>query len=47
MVSITACGMLELLAQTDSKQPLDSLRDWWQSIESWRSRQCLECLSNW
>ncbi|NIF23112.1 MULTISPECIES: acetolactate synthase 3 large subunit [Pantoea] len=34
--------MLELLAQSDTKQQLDSLRDWWLSIEGWRSRQCLE-----
>ena len=34
--------MLELLAQSDVKQDYDSLRDWWQSIEQWRARQCLE-----
>lgn len=33
--------MLELLAQSETKQELDSLRDWWQSIEGWRSRKCL------
>lgn len=33
--------MLELLAQSEAKQELDSLRDWWQSIEGWRSRKCL------
>ena len=33
--------MLDLLAQSETKQDLDSLRDWWQSIEGWRSRQCL------
>ncbi|OQP34346.1 acetolactate synthase 3 large subunit [Pantoea latae] len=33
--------MLELLAQSETKQEFDSLRDWWQSIEGWRSRQCL------
>ncbi|MGF6561065.1 thiamine pyrophosphate-dependent acetolactate synthase large subunit-like protein [Erwinia aphidicola] len=34
--------MLELLGQSDVQQNYDSLRDWWQSIEQWRSRQCLE-----
>ncbi|MFH8133369.1 acetolactate synthase 3 large subunit [Pantoea osteomyelitidis] len=34
--------MLELLAQSEAKQPFDSLRDWWQSIETWRGRKCLE-----
>ena len=33
--------MLELLAQSETKQDFDSLRDWWQSIEGWRSRKCL------
>ena len=33
--------MLELLDQSEAKQQLDSLRDWWQLIETWRSRQCL------
>lgn len=33
--------MLDLLAQSEAKQDLDSLRDWWQSIEGWRSRKCL------
>ncbi|MGJ0194040.1 acetolactate synthase 3 large subunit [Pantoea sp. RRHST58] len=33
--------MLDLLAQSETKQDLDSLRDWWQSIEGWRSRKCL------
>jgi len=33
--------MLELLTQSEAKQELDSLRDWWQSIEGWRSRKCL------
>ena len=33
--------MLELLGQSEAKQELDSLRDWWQSIEGWRSRKCL------
>ncbi|MBC3944480.1 acetolactate synthase 3 large subunit [Erwinia persicina] len=34
--------MLELLAQSDVKQDYDSVRDWWQNIDQWRSRQCLE-----
>lgn len=34
--------MLELLEQGDKQQDFDSLRDWWQSIDQWRSRQCLE-----
>ncbi|KAA8671863.1 acetolactate synthase 3 large subunit [Pantoea dispersa] len=38
----TLTQMLELLAQSEAKQELDSLRDWWQSIEGWRSRKCLE-----
>lgn len=33
--------MLELLPQEASKQPMDALRDWWQSIEQWRGRHCL------
>lgn len=33
--------MLDLLAQSETKQDLDSLRDWWQSINGWRSRKCL------
>ncbi|MFG1173773.1 acetolactate synthase 3 large subunit [Erwiniaceae bacterium CAU 1747] len=33
--------MLELLAQSDTQQNYDSLRDWWQRIEQWRARQCL------
>jgi len=33
--------MLDLMAQSETKQDLDSLRDWWQSIEGWRSRKCL------
>ncbi|MEO3957753.1 acetolactate synthase 3 large subunit, partial [Chromobacterium piscinae] len=28
--------MLDLMAQSETKQDLDSLRDWWQSIEGWR-----------
>jgi len=34
--------MLELLGQSDVQQNYDCLRDWWQNIEQWRSRQCLE-----
>lgn len=34
--------MIDLLAQGDNAQDFDSLRDWWQSIDQWRSRQCLE-----
>ncbi len=34
--------MLELLSQSDSKQQFDSLRDWWQNIDVWRARKCLE-----
>lgn len=33
--------MLELLAQGDKAQDHDALRDWWQSIEQWRARDCL------
>lgn len=33
--------MLDLLGQSETKQDLDSLRDWWQSIDGWRSRKCL------
>lgn len=33
--------MLEMTKQ-NSEQDCDSLRDWWQSIEQWRSRKCLE-----
>ncbi|MDW7736848.1 acetolactate synthase 3 large subunit [Serratia marcescens] len=33
--------MLELLAQDDKSQDHDALRDWWQSIEQWRARDCL------
>lgn len=34
--------MLELLLQGETPQDFDSLRDWWQSIEGWRARKCLE-----
>lgn len=33
--------MLDLLSQIDCTQDFDSLRDWWQSIEQWRTRDCL------
>lgn len=33
--------MLELLAQDEKAQAHDALRDWWQSIEQWRARDCL------
>lgn len=33
--------MLELLAQDEKEQDHDALRDWWQSIEQWRARDCL------
>ncbi|CAI1819986.1 Acetolactate synthase isozyme 3 large subunit [Serratia grimesii] len=33
--------MLELLTQEDKAQDHDALRDWWQSIEQWRARDCL------
>lgn len=34
--------MLELLTQEPAEQPLDDIRDWWQQIDLWRARQCLE-----
>lgn len=34
--------MLELLAQEDRSQSCDDIRDWWQQIDRWRARQCLE-----
>lgn len=34
--------MLELLAQSDTPSRAESLHDWWQAIEGWRSRHCLE-----
>lgn len=34
--------MLELLGHSDAQQDYDSVRDWWQNIDHWRSRQCLE-----
>ncbi|PVU08369.1 acetolactate synthase 3 large subunit [Yersinia pestis] len=33
--------MLDLLSQVGCTQDFDSLRDWWQSIEQWRPRNCL------
>ncbi|QWA10138.1 acetolactate synthase 3 large subunit [Sodalis ligni] len=33
--------MLEQLDQNDKRQPFDALRDWWQDIEQWRGRHCL------
>ncbi|WP_380182033.1 acetolactate synthase 3 large subunit [Kalamiella sp. sgz302252] len=33
--------MLEMTKQS-SEQDYDSLRDWWQSIEQWRARKCLD-----
>ncbi|MGP2862042.1 acetolactate synthase 3 large subunit [Serratia bockelmannii] len=33
--------MMELLAQDEKAQDHDALRDWWQSIEQWRARDCL------
>ncbi|SFN17950.1 acetolactate synthase, large subunit [Izhakiella capsodis] len=33
--------LLEQLAQSDSGQNDDSLREWWQQIERWRGRKCL------
>ncbi|ACY57380.1 acetolactate synthase, large subunit, biosynthetic type [Yersinia pestis PY-66] len=33
--------MLDLLSQVGCTQDFDSLRDWWQSIEQWRTRNCL------
>ncbi|MCW6555392.1 acetolactate synthase 3 large subunit [Yersinia ruckeri] len=33
--------LLELAAQIDCVQDFDALRDWWQSIEQWRARDCL------
>ncbi|WP_213715135.1 acetolactate synthase 3 large subunit [Cedecea lapagei] len=34
--------MLDLLTQEDIQQSGDDIRDWWQQIEQWRSRHCLE-----
>ncbi|EIC86510.1 acetolactate synthase 3 large subunit [Serratia sp. M24T3] len=37
----TLVQMLELLETAEEKQEFDSLRDWWQSIEQWRAKNCL------
>ncbi|TKI08743.1 acetolactate synthase 3 large subunit [Martelella alba] len=34
--------ILEQLNQGDAPQPYDALRDWWQKIEQWRARHCLD-----
>jgi len=34
--------MLEQLDQAETQQPFDALRDWWQDIEQWRARHCLD-----
>ncbi|WP_067706838.1 acetolactate synthase 3 large subunit [Erwinia sp. ErVv1] len=34
--------IIELLNAGDNSQNFDSLRDWWQKIDQWRARQCLE-----
>ena len=34
--------ILELLNQSEAQQPFDALRDWWQTIEQWRARHCLD-----
>ncbi|MBD2797575.1 acetolactate synthase 3 large subunit [Xenorhabdus sp. 18] len=34
--------MLELLDSTQDTQDPDALKDWWLSIEQWRSRKCLD-----
>ncbi|NIF33189.1 acetolactate synthase 3 large subunit [Enterobacter sp. Cy-643] len=34
--------MLDLLGQEDIQQSGDDIRDWWQQIEQWRARHCLE-----
>ena len=34
--------MLELLDHEETQQPLDEIRDWWQQIEQWRARHCLQ-----
>ncbi|MBD2780061.1 acetolactate synthase 3 large subunit [Xenorhabdus szentirmaii] len=34
--------MLELLDSTEDSQDPDALRDWWNSIEQWRGRKCLD-----
>lgn len=37
----TLVQMLELLESAEEKQQFDALRDWWQSIEQWRAKNCL------
>ncbi len=37
---LTRC--LICLSREESQQPLDEIRDWWQQIEQWRSRHCLQ-----
>jgi acetolactate synthase-1/2/3 large subunit len=37
----TLVQMLELLDGAEEKQEFDALRDWWQSIEQWRAKNCL------
>ncbi|WP_279049237.1 acetolactate synthase 3 large subunit [Cedecea davisae] len=34
--------MLDLLAHEEMQQSGDEIRDWWQHIEQWRARHCLE-----
>ncbi|MEQ1962334.1 acetolactate synthase 3 large subunit [Xenorhabdus khoisanae] len=34
--------MLEMLNSTEDTQDPDALKDWWLSIEQWRSRKCLD-----
>ncbi|CDG18729.1 acetolactate synthase 3 large subunit [Xenorhabdus doucetiae] len=34
--------MLELLDSTQDTQDPDALKDWWLSVEQWRSRKCLD-----
>ncbi|EPF20799.1 Acetolactate synthase isozyme 3 large subunit [Cedecea davisae] len=34
--------MLDLLAHEETQQSGDEIRDWWQHIEQWRARHCLE-----
>ncbi len=34
--------MLELLETVEDTQDPDALKDWWLSIQQWRSRKCLD-----
>lgn len=34
--------MLDLMAHEETQQSGDEIRDWWQHIEQWRARHCLE-----